>query len=250
MRSLATIGTGELLVAQQVIPLRVQRSFVATNGHQAILEAIPSPSAGANGAVRLVSALRTLDVATVTGVPGASIQVGGLPAYVVDYERALRLALPWIVSATTRQARAGEVHGDSYYFLTDEDFAARRAAGEFLETAEVFGAGYWYGTLMSELERARHEGGWAFLEIDVQGALRVMQEYPDAVTIFLEPPSVEACEQRLRSRGTDAEETIQRRLKKVQDELQLADRYRFRVVNDDLEQAIGRINDILTRQSE
>ena len=154
------------------------------------------------------------------------------------------------VSATTRPARAGEVHGDSYYFLTDEDFATRRAADEFLETAEVFGAGYWYGTLKSELERARHEGGWAFLEIDVQGALRVMQEYPDAVTIFLEPPSVEACEQRLRSRGTDTEETIQRRLKKVQDELQLADRYRFRVINDDLEQAIRRINDILTHQSE
>ena len=154
------------------------------------------------------------------------------------------------VSATTRPARAGEVHGDSYYFLTDEDFATRRAADEFLETAEVFGAGYWYGTLKSELERARHEGGWAFLEIDVQGALRVMQEYPDAMTIFLEPPSVEACEQRLRSRGTDTEETIQRRLKKVQDELQLADRYRFRVVNDDLEQAIRRINDILTQQSE
>ena len=154
------------------------------------------------------------------------------------------------VSATTRPARAGEVHGDSYYFLTDDDFAARRASGEFLETAEVFGAGYWYGTLKSELERARQDGGWAFLEIDVQGALRVMQEYPDALTIFLEPPSVETCEQRLRSRGTDAEETIQRRLKKVHDELQLADRYRFRVVNDDLEQAIRRINDILTRQSE
>lgn len=154
------------------------------------------------------------------------------------------------VSATTRPARAGEVHGDSYYFLTDEDFATRRAAGKFLETAEVFGAGYWYGTLKSELERARHEGGWAFLEIDVQGALRVMQEYPDAVTIFLEPPSVAACEQRLRSRGTDTEETIQRRLKKVQDELQLADRYQFRVINDDLEQAIRRINDILTQQSE
>ncbi len=100
VRSLATIGTGELLVAQQVIPARVQRTYVATNGHQAILEAIPSPRADANGAVRLVSALRTLDVATVTGVPGASIQVGGLPAYVVDYERALRLALPWIVAAT------------------------------------------------------------------------------------------------------------------------------------------------------
>lgn len=154
------------------------------------------------------------------------------------------------VSATTRPARTGETHGNSYYFLKHEDFTARRLAGEFLETAEVFGAGYWYGTLKSELERARHEGGWAFLEIDVQGALRVMEEYPTAVTVFLEPPSIEACEQRLRSRGTDSEETIQRRLKKVQEELQLADRYRHRVVNDDLNRAIASINQILLNQSE
>jgi len=76
-----------------------------------------------------------------------------------------------------------------------------------------------------------------------------MEEYPDAVTIFLEPPSVEECEKRLRSRATDSEETIQRRLKKVHDELKLADRYKYRVVNDELERAIGRINDILTEQS-
>ena len=153
------------------------------------------------------------------------------------------------VSATTRPPRVGEIHADSYYFLTPEDFAARRSAGEFLETAEVFGAGYWYGTLKSELERARRENGWAFLEIDVQGALRVMEEYPDAVTIFLEPPSIEECEKRLRSRATDSEETIQRRLKKVHDELKLADRYKYRVVNDELEHAIGQINAILTEQS-
>lgn len=154
------------------------------------------------------------------------------------------------VSATTRPPRVGERPGDSYYFLTAEDFATRKAAGAFLETAEVFGAGYWYGTLKSELDRARRDGGWAFLEIDVQGALRVMEEYPSAITIFLEPPSIEACEQRLRSRGTDSEETIQRRLKKVQDELQLAHRYRHRVVNDDLEQAIQQVIHILTAKSE
>ena len=154
------------------------------------------------------------------------------------------------VSATTRPPRAGEVNAASYYFLTAEDFAARKSAGEFLETAEVFGAGYWYGTLKSELERARHQDGWAFLEIDVEGALHVMEEYPDAVTIFLEPPSIEACEQRLRARATDSEETIQRRLEKVHEELKLADRYRYRVVNDDLDLAIGRINAILIEQSE
>ena len=150
------------------------------------------------------------------------------------------------VSATTRPKRVGEVHGDAYYFLTPEEFASRRSAGDFLETAEVFGAGFWYGTLKSELDRSRQVGGWAFLEIDVQGALRVIEEYPDALTIFLEPPSIEVCEQRLRARGTDSEETIQRRLKKVQDELQLAGRYRYRVVNDDLDEAVGRINQILS----
>lgn len=153
------------------------------------------------------------------------------------------------ISATTRPMRSGELDGHSYYFLTHEDFQSRKAAGAFLETAEVFGAGYWYGTLKSELERAAFEGGWAFLEIDVEGALKVMQEYPDAITIFIEPPSIEICEQRLRSRGTDSEATIQRRLKRVQEELLLADRYRFRVVNDDLNEAIQRINGILLAQS-
>ena len=153
------------------------------------------------------------------------------------------------ISATTRPKRTGERDADAYYFLTAEQFTSRKAAGDFLETAEVFGAGYWYGTLKSELDRARQAGGWAFLEIDVQGALRVVEEYPDAVTIFLMPPSIEVCEQRLRTRGTDTEETIQRRLKKVQEVLQLADRYRFRVVNDNLEDAINQIKSILSQLS-
>lgn len=152
------------------------------------------------------------------------------------------------ISATTRPPRRGEAHGDAYYFLSDDEFAARRERDEFLETAEVFGAGYWYGTLKSEIERARNEGGWAFLEIDVQGALRVMDVYPDALTIFLEPPSLEICEQRLRNRGTDSETTIQKRLKRVDEELQLAHRYRHRVVNDDLDEAIHKILQILTKQ--
>jgi len=150
------------------------------------------------------------------------------------------------VSATTRPPRFGEVHGDAYYFLSAEEFAARRDRDEFLETAEVFGAGYWYGTLKSEIDRARLDGGWAFLEIDVQGAIRVMEVYPHALTIFLEPPSLEVCEHRLRMRGTDSEATIQKRLRNVHDELQLAHRYAHRVVNDDLERAVSFICQILT----
>ncbi|OYW23968.1 MAG: guanylate kinase [Planctomycetales bacterium 12-60-4] len=148
------------------------------------------------------------------------------------------------VSATTRAPRAGEQDGLSYHFLTSEEFARRREHGEFLETAEVY-PGLCYGTLKSELERAREQGGWSFLEIDVEGALNVMAAYPDAVTIFLSPPSMEVCEQRLRARGTETEEVLQRRLAKVASELSFAPRYRHQVVNDDLEHAINEIQRIL-----
>lgn len=148
------------------------------------------------------------------------------------------------VSATTRLPRAGERYGEAYYFLSPQEFAARRERGEFLETAEVY-AGLWYGTLKSEIERARKAGGWAFLEIDVQGALSVMAQYPDAITVFLLPPSMEICEQRLRDRGTETEEIIQRRLQKVTHELSFADRYQHRVVNDDLDRAVQEILELL-----
>ena len=149
------------------------------------------------------------------------------------------------VSATTRACRKGEINGVAYYFLTKEEFLARKARDEFLETAEVFGAGYLYGTLKSELQRAQAAKAWALLEIDVQGALRVMSIYPLALTIFLKPPSLEVCEQRLRDRGTDSEETIQRRLRQVHEELALADRYCHQVVNDDLVQTVAEIKTII-----
>lgn len=153
------------------------------------------------------------------------------------------------VSATTRHPRAGEVSGRNYYFLSPEEFEARRAAGDFLEYAEVHGSGCWYGTLKSELSRAREAGAWALLEIDVQGALNVMREYPDAVTIFLKTPSEAEYEQRLRARGTETDEVIQRRLKTARDELKLADRYRYQVVNDDLNRAVREIQDILVEEA-
>ncbi|MFO0917018.1 MAG: guanylate kinase [Planctomycetaceae bacterium] len=152
------------------------------------------------------------------------------------------------ISATTRLPRAGEVEGEAYYFLTPEEFRARQARDEFLETAEVFSAGHWYGTLKSEVERARELGGWSLLEIDVQGALKVMELYPDAVTIFLMPPSWDTLEQRLRNRKTDAEATIQRRLTQAREELQFADRYRHRVVNRDLDEAVREVTKILSAQ--
>ena len=155
------------------------------------------------------------------------------------------VALIKSVSATTRPPRPGELDGDDYWFLGTEEFRTRLDAGEFIEHAEVFSSGFLYGTLWSELNRAWSMGGWAFLEIDVEGALRVVQQYPEAVTIFLQTPSSAEFERRLRARGTESEEVIQRRVATAEQELKQADRYRYTVVNDRLETAVSEICEIL-----
>lgn len=155
------------------------------------------------------------------------------------------------VSATTRPQRPGEVDGQDYYFLTHEEFRAARQRDEFLECFEVHQTENWYGTLKSEIQRARDAGGWALLEIDVQGAQRVMQQYPDALTIFLRTSSLDDYERRLRARGTESDEAIRRRIESAQQELASAPLYRYQVINDDLPQAVREIVRILsTREAE
>lgn len=149
------------------------------------------------------------------------------------------------ISATTRGARPAEVHGDDYHFLSDTDFRLRIANGDFIEYAEVFSSGFLYGTLKSEVETAWDQESWAFLEIDVEGALNVMQLYPEAVTIFLKTPSPEEFEHRLRARGTETEDVIEKRLATAAKELKHADRYRYTVVNDQLDRAVDEICEIL-----
>ena len=149
------------------------------------------------------------------------------------------------VSATTRLPRPLEIDGDDYHFLSDAEFRVKLAAGEFIEHAEVFSSGFFYGTLHSELDRAWAQKSWAFLEIDVEGALNVMQLYPDAVTIFLKTPSPEEFERRLRARGTETEEVIRKRLATAAKELEFAERYRHVVVNDELDRAVSEICEIL-----
>ena len=151
------------------------------------------------------------------------------------------------ISATTRPRRPQEVDGRDYYFLSADEFERRRRAGQFLECAEVHRSGFWYGTLHSELDRARSLGAWPLLEIDVEGALNVMRAYPDALSIFLTTPA-DQHEARLRARGTESEEVIQRRLQTARNELQLADSYRYRVVNDDLDRAVQEICAIIAQQ--
>lgn len=147
------------------------------------------------------------------------------------------------VSATTRKPRPGEADGVDYHFLTQEEFDSRRQGGEFLECFEVFG--YWYGTLIEEVTPGLEAGKWVVLEIDVKGALAVLGHFPDAITIFIAPGSLEELERRLRGRGTESEESIQRRLEQARDELAVADRYRHYVVNDDVDRAAEEIRNIL-----
>ncbi len=156
-----------------------------------------------------------------------------------------------MVSATTRPKRVGEIDGEDYYFLSSEEFETRRNNQEFVECEEVYANGFWYGTLKSELHRAKKLKTWAFLEIDVRGALRVMEQYPQATTVFLTTPSEEVFEQRLRDRGTETEDVIQRRLRRAREELKSADRYHHRVCNDELQRAVAEIVDILvSREAE
>jgi guanylate kinase len=154
------------------------------------------------------------------------------------------------VSATTRAPRPDERDGVDYHFLTEEEFRERRQRGDFIECFQVFGRGHWYGTLESEVSPSVDEGKWVVLEIDVQGAQTVVERYPDAITIFIRPSSLEELERRLRGRGTESEEAIQRRLMRARQELALSDRYQHDVVNDDIEQAVRQICQILNESAE
>jgi guanylate kinase len=154
------------------------------------------------------------------------------------------------VSATTRSPRNGERDGVDYHFLSEKAFDSLRETGGFLECFQVFNHGSWYGTLKSEVVTGLSAGKWVVLEIDVRGGQTVANQFADALTIFLQPSSREELERRLRARGTETEDAIQRRLARAEDELVEAKRYQYRVINDDMDQAVRDICDILTSQWE
>jgi guanylate kinase len=156
-----------------------------------------------------------------------------------------RLPLEMSVSATTRSPRPGEQDGVDYHFLSPEEFERRRSEGDFLECFEVFGLGYWYGTLLSEVAPRLESGKWVVLEVDVDGTMAVVEHVPDAITIFIRPPSLEEVERRLRHRGTETEDVIKRRLEVARHEMELASRYQHQVTNDEVDRAVREIYDIL-----
>ena len=153
----------------------------------------------------------------------------------VSTVRERRDGLGLTVSATTRPPRTGEVDGRDYYYLSEDEFSRRVEAGEFLEWANVHG--HRYGTLVSEVDRLVAQGKSVILEIDVQGGLNVRKVYPSVVLVFVEPPSMEELERRLRGRGTEDESSIALRLANAAHEMEFAGEYDVRIVNDDLERA-------------
>ena len=156
------------------------------------------------------------------------------------------------VSATTRPQRENELQGVHYYFLTQAQFDQALLDGELLEYEEVY-RGCWYGTLRQEVEKSSREKP-TLLDIDVKGALTVKKTYGDqALVLFLEPPSLEELERRLRNRQSESEESIRERVARAREELRYSDRFEAIVVNDTLENAVeearGLVSDFLSSDS-
>jgi guanylate kinase len=160
-----------------------------------------------------------------------------------------QLPLVASISATTRPPRPGERDGVDYHFLGREEFGRRRQQGDFLESCEVYGQGDWYGTLLDEVTPSLTAGKWVVLEIDVQGTVEVLRHYPQALTIFVEPGSLDELERRLRDRGTESAPALERRLEVARREMASIDIYRYRVVNDEIDRATRAICDILNQAS-
>jgi len=151
------------------------------------------------------------------------------------------------VSCTTRAPRAGEQDGVDYHFLTRAEFDARVEAGAFAEWAEVHGNRY--GTLRTEVERVLASGRHVMLDIDVQGARQVVRAFPEAVTVFIVPPSVEVLVARLQGRQTESDEAFRLRLRNARVELLEAERYQYLVENDALERAVRRVDEIIAEET-
>jgi guanylate kinase len=226
---------------------------------EAAVESSSQFRGGDNPAERLASARRDADVArprassesagrlpgvarvfVITGPSG--VGKGTLIRALMEREPSLELS----VSATTRAPRPGEREGVDYHFLSREEFDRRVAAGEFVEHADY--AGRSYGTLRSELEQRLADGVPVVLEIEVQGARQVRAAMPEAVQVFIAPPSLDALRTRLIGRGTDDAEEVERRLAVAEEELAAQPEFAHVVVNDRLEDALARLDEIVASE--
>ncbi|WP_446899455.1 guanylate kinase [Clostridium sp. LBM24168] len=153
----------------------------------------------------------------------------------------------WLsVSSTTRTPRAGEVDGINYYFLTKEDFVIKIKNKDFLEYAEVYGN--YYGTPKDKVLEAINQGKDVLLEIDIQGALKVKESYPDGVFIFILPPSMNELKHRIINRGSETAESLMTRFKSAYTEINYISKYNYAVINDTVENAVVKIESIITAE--
>jgi guanylate kinase len=182
---------------------------------------------------------KPLPVFVITGQSGAG--KGTLIKRLLDLFPQLKLA----VSATTRPRRPGEIEGVHYYFIGDEEFDRRLAEGDFLEY-HVFPWGQRSGTLRSEIDRISEQGKVCVLELETEGALNVADRIPGAVTIFVTAP-IEELERRLQERATESSGEIGERLRVAREQLGVADRFDYVVENDDLERAVAKLSELVTR---
>jgi guanylate kinase len=181
-----------------------------------------------------------LPVFVITGQSGAG--KGTLIERLLETFPQLQLA----VSATTRARRPGEIDGVHYHFISDEEFDRRLAAGEFLEYHVFAWGGQRSGTLVSEIQRIADEGNACVLELETDGALNVADRLPNPVTIFVTAP-IDELERRLRERATEGAGEIDERIRVAREQLEIADRFDYRVENDDLERASGELAGIVRR---
>ena len=154
-----------------------------------------------------------------------------------------RGSMAYSVSCTTRSPREGERNGVDYFFVSEDEFQKRIDEDEFLEWANVHK--HRYGTLKSHVREVLDGGSDMMLEIDVQGALQVKRKMPEAVTVFVAPPSFEELEKRLRGRGTESEDQILTRMANAREEMKLSTEYDYVIVNDDLTRAVSELSDFI-----
>lgn len=152
------------------------------------------------------------------------------------------------VSATTRAPRNGEVNGVNYFFTTKENFKNQIDNGEFIEWAEF--AGNYYGTYFKTVQDAVNKGIDIALEIEVQGAMQIRKKIPEAVLIFILPPSFEELKNRLMLRNTETTESMEKRLSIVKKEIETAEQFDYKVVNNDLEVALNDLSDLISKEQE
>ena len=171
----------------------------------------------------------------------------GKGTILADFFKRVDNKIVYSISNTTRLPRDGEINGMHYFFISKEEFEEMIQKDQFLEYANY--SGNYYGTNKNFVEQKIKEGKSVLLEIELQGALQVMEKCPDAVTIFIKPPTFEELEHRLRGRHTESEEAIQKRLKSAKEELNNTDKFHYVIENDLVERAVEELFEIYNKET-